>query len=98
MFISLSHLKWLAPYHQNMTPYTLSHSSLPVLPNTMPMQRSLAEQLKKHEGELIVFDGGSNPMKIGLLKKVDNSIAELSIANGESIFLQLQHIKSVHMP
>jgi hypothetical protein len=98
MFISLNHLKWLTPYQTNITPYTLSNEVLPVKPTNIPLQRSLEEQLKKFEGQLVVFDLGDNPLKIGLLKQVQNNIIELVTASGESVFWKLMHVKTVHLP
>jgi hypothetical protein len=98
MFIPLYHLKWLNLYNQDMTPYTLTSESLPVNPTKVPLQRSLEEQLKKSEGKLVVFNGGSDPMEIGLLKKVENNLVQLVMATGELVYLKLHHIKSVHFP
>ncbi len=98
MFISLSHLKWLSPYHQNIAPFNLSQEKFPVNPSTMPLLRSLEDQLKREVGKLIVFDGGSNPSKIGLLSNIDQSIIELIVANGDVVHLNLDHIKSIHFP
>jgi hypothetical protein len=98
MFVSLHHLKWLTPYTQNFTPYTLSNEMLPVNPTNTPLLRSLEEQLKKVEGKLVVIDGGGDPKKIGLLKKVDNNLLELVIASGDTVFLKISHIKSVNLP
>lgn len=98
MFISLNHLKWLTPYQTNITPYTLGNEVLPVKPTNIPLQRSLEEQLKKFEGKLIVFDLGDHPMKIGLLKQVQNDIIELVTADGKSIFWKIMHVKTIHLP
>jgi hypothetical protein len=98
MFISLKHLKVLIPYNQGTTPYTLSNEYLPVNPSNVPLVRSFENQLKKVEGRLIVVDGGGHSMKIGLLKKMENNVIELVNASGESVYLLLNHIKSVHLP
>ena len=98
MMISMHHLKWLTPYSTSVNPYTLSNEALPVNPSNVPLLRSLEDQLKKAEGKLVVFDGGCDPMKIGLLKKAENSFIELAIASGETVYLKLSHIKSVHLP
>ncbi|MES1041458.1 MULTISPECIES: DUF2642 domain-containing protein [Peribacillus] len=98
MYVSLHHLKWLTPYNQNATPYTLSKESFPVNPSDVPMLRSLEDQLKKNAGKLVVFDGGEDPMKIGMLKKAENNLVELTTANGDHVFLKLSHIKTVYMP
>jgi hypothetical protein len=98
MLISLYHLKWLIPYNLKTPPYTLSNEKFPVIPSKVPLLRSFEEQLKKWEGGLVVFDMGEDPMKIGLLKKVSDSIIELVVASGETVYLKLSHIKSVHLP
>ncbi|GMB09616.1 hypothetical protein EDD69_10657 [Thermolongibacillus altinsuensis] len=98
MFVSLNHLKWLTPYQTNITPYTLGNELLPVKPTNLSLQRTLEEQLKKTEGRLVIFDLGDHPMKIGLLKQVQNNIVELVTANGESIYWKITHLKTVHLP
>lgn len=98
MYISLSHLKWITPYNHKVIPYNLNDESLVVHPSTTPLNRSLESQLKKEIGKLVIFDGGTDPMKIGLLNKVENNQLELSIASGQSVYLKLGHIKSVHLP
>ncbi|MGE7602320.1 DUF2642 domain-containing protein [Peribacillus sp. NPDC097675] len=98
MYISLHHLKWLTPYTQNETPYTLSHEQLHMSPKTSPFYRTLADQLKKSEGKLVVFDGGMSPERIGLLKKVDNDFVEVVTAKGNRVFLKLSHVKTVYLP
>lgn len=100
MLISLHHLKWLTLYNSNVNPYTLNLNieSLPIKLSNAPLQRSLEKQLKEVEGNLVVFDMGKDPDKIGLLKKVENDLIELVIENGETMYLKLTHIKSVHVP
>lgn len=98
MLISLNHLKWLTPYQTDLTPYTLDTKALPVKPSGITLQRSLEEQLKKSEGNLVVFDMGDHPFKIGLLKLVQENIAELIIAGGETVFWKVSHLKSIHTP
>lgn len=98
MYISLSHLKWLTPYNQNISPYTLTNEKLPVKPSSAPLVRSLEEQLKKEIGELAVFDGGGEMQKIGLLKQIEDQCIELVNANGTTVFLRLNHLKSVYFP
>ncbi|MGG2027170.1 DUF2642 domain-containing protein [Gottfriedia sp. S16(2024)] len=98
MYISLSHLKWLSPYHQNVTPYSIDNANFPINPSNISPVRSFESQLKKEEGKLVIFDGGNDPMKIGLLNTIENSVIELSVASGEVVYLRLNHIKSVHLP
>ena len=96
MFISLSHLKWLSPYHKHIAPYNLSQEKFPVNPSNIPILRSLEDQLKREIGKLVVFDGGSNPLKIGLLSNIEQNLIEIIVANGDALYLNLDHIKSIH--
>lgn len=98
MYISLHHLKWLTPYTQGETPYTLRQEQFHMPPKMSPFYRTLADQLKKNEGKLVVFDGGEDPTRIGLLKKVDNNFVEVATAKGDRVFLSLPHIKTVYLP
>lgn len=98
MLISLNHLKWLTPYQSNITPYTLSNEELPVKPVSITLQRSLEEQLKRMEGNLVVLDLGDHPLKIGLLKQVQDNIIEMIVASGEKVFWKILHIKSINTP
>ncbi|ARU62817.1 DUF2642 domain-containing protein [Tumebacillus avium] len=98
IYISLEHLKWLIPYPQGTTPYSLQNSLLPVNPNPLPLSRSFDEQCKKLVGQLVVFDFADKADKIGLLKTVENSRIELINAGGESCHWNLHHLKAVHLP
>ncbi|MFD1708818.1 DUF2642 domain-containing protein [Siminovitchia sediminis] len=98
MLISMHHLKWLTPYHHQLTPYTLSNEMLPVVPTNITLSRSLEEQLQKYKGKLLVFDMGDNPDKIGLLKTIQNNIVELVTAEGDTVFWKLSHLKTSHFP
>lgn len=98
MYISLSHLKWLTPYNHKVNPYTLKNENLPVSPSNVPLLRSFEAQIKREVGKLVIFDGGIDPMKIGLLNKIENNLIELAVANGETAYLRLNHIKSYHLP
>ena len=98
VFVSLHHLKWLTPYSNELTPYSLSDKELPVRPASAPFVRNFEEQLKKYENQLVVLDLGDQSEKIGVLKEVSNNIVELITANGESMYWKLAHVKSVHLP
>jgi hypothetical protein len=98
VLVSMQHLKWFTPYSSQLTPYTLSNESLPVVPSMIPLARSFDEQLQKYKGKLVVFDLGDDPNKVGLLKEINNNIIHLINATGESIFWKQYHLKTVHLP
>ncbi|MGV4322633.1 DUF2642 domain-containing protein [Bacillus mojavensis] len=98
LFISMHHLKWFTPYSTEQTPYTLDNAQLPVVPSSVSLVRNFEEQIKKYVGQLVIFDMGEVPEKVGLLKDVSNNIIELINASGESIIWKLNHLKTMHLP
>ena len=98
MFIAMKHVKWLIPYPPNATPYSLNNENLPLRPVSIPLARSFDEQLKKLENQLVIIDGGENTEQIGLLQKVRNNKAILITADGETVYRNLDHIKTIQLP
>lgn len=96
MFVSMNHLKWLIPYSPDLTPYSLNKQPLPIV--NITLSRTFAEQCKKLEGSLVVFDLGDNPNKIGLLEKANSQIMELINADGNKQCWNIHHLKTVYMP
>jgi hypothetical protein len=97
MFISLNHLKWLIPYTNNQRPYGLSNANLPVNPSNITFARSFEVQIEKLTGELIVFNIAENEHVIGKVKEIKDNFVELISAKGDPVFINLQHIKTIHM-
>ncbi len=98
MFISMNHVKWLIPYPQNTTPYLLDNQKFQLSPPPSTLARSLEEQLKKFENQLVILDGGDNSEKIGFLQKVRNNKITLITAEGEQVYRNVEHIKTIHLP
>ena len=98
MFIAMKHVKWLIPYPPNATPYSLNNENLPLLPVSTPLARSFDEQLKKFENQLVIIDGGENTEQIGLLQKVRNNKVILITAERETVYRNIEHIKTIQLP
>lgn len=98
IYIPMYHLKWLIPYSIDKTPFSIDRERFPVSPSTLPLTRTFEEQVHKLVGEVVVFDLGFHPNKIGLLNKIEDNMIELVSGNGENLFLNMHHIKSVHSP
>jgi hypothetical protein len=97
MFISLNHLKWLIPYTNNQRPYGLGNANLPLNPTNITFARSFEVQIDKLVGELIVFNIGENENVIGKVEGVKNNFVKLITAKEDPVYVNLQHIKTVHM-
>ncbi|MBM7656230.1 DUF2642 domain-containing protein [Neobacillus cucumis] len=98
MFISMNHVKCIIPYPPNTTPYSLDNQKLQLNPPSTSLARSFEEQLKKVENQLVILDGGEHSEKIGLLQKVRNNKAILITAEGEKVYRNLEHIKTIQLP
>lgn len=98
VLVSMRHLKTLIPYGPNVTPYSMNPAAFPVSPNTMPLARTMDQQLKKLEGEFVVLNLGERQSHIGLLKSADTPIVELITSGGASVFMHMDHVKTVHKP
>ena len=98
MFIAMKHVKWLIPYPPNATPYSLNNENLPLMPVSTPLARSFDEQLKKFENQLVIIDGGENTEQIGLLQKVRNNKVILITAERETVYRNVEHIKTIQLP
>ncbi|WP_419872056.1 DUF2642 domain-containing protein [Candidatus Pristimantibacillus sp. PTI5] len=98
VIVSLQHMKYLIPYHPNLTPYTLTPEQFPLRPSPLTLARTFDQQLRKLIGEFVVLDLGENSNKIGVLKSVDQNMIELANASGNAVFLHFDHVKTVHIP
>ncbi len=98
MMVSLNHLKWLIPYPLSLTPYSLNNNTFPLNPSPIPLSRTFEQQCKRYEGNLVVFDLADHPNKIGLLQHVDNNMVKLIVANGEKVFWNMHHLKTINIP
>ncbi|WP_282936449.1 DUF2642 domain-containing protein [Paenibacillus sp. RC67] len=98
VYIPMQHMKYIIPYDPNVTPYSLTQEKFPLSPSTITLARTFDQQLKKLEGQFVVLDIGENPNKIGQLKSLQNNLIELVAAGGETLFLHMDHIKTVHLP
>ena len=68
------------------------------MPVSTPLARSFDEQLKKFENQLVIIDGGENTEQIGLLQKVRNNKAILITAERETVYRNIEHIKTIQLP
>lgn len=98
VYISLKHLKWLIPYKENQVPYALNKNELPMNPLNITLARTFEEQLIKMAGKIMVFDLGEESNKIGKMAKIDEGHIEILKARDAKMYVNIQHVKSVHCP
>ncbi len=98
VYISLQHLKWLIPYQDQQTPYALSKENLHVNPFAIPLARTFEEQLKRFMNQMVILDLGHDQNKVGQLQTIENNIVKLITARQIPSFVNLRHIKTIHIP
>ncbi|KML43628.1 hypothetical protein [Cytobacillus firmus] len=96
MLISLYHLKWLIPYVSDLRPYGLGNEKLPLIPANISLARSLEVQIEKMAGELIIINLGEYYQAIGKVASLENNFIELVTAKQDNIFINMQHVKTIH--
>lgn len=96
LFIPNFHLKWLIPYPDIVTPFTLPQNSHQTQPSPVKQARTFEEHMKRMIGSIVAFDLGTNPEMVGYLQNVRNQTAELVSANQKRYYWHLHHIKTAH--
>lgn len=96
MLVSLNHLKWLIPYTASQRPYSLTNQQLPLNPLNISLARTLEVQIEKMTNELVILNIGENPNFIGKLNSLQNNFIELITAREETVYLNMQHVQTVH--
>ncbi|WP_075619613.1 hypothetical protein [Paenisporosarcina indica] len=93
LLIPITHLKWIVP-HLDKRPYNVNNNLMNS--SKVALADTFEEQIKKLIGEVVLFDLGKNSDKIGLIKNFENNMVELITGDGQTVFLNLFHIKSIH--
>lgn len=96
VYVSVDHVKYIVPYPSNVTPFSLGLEHFPMQPASMPLSRTLQQQMKKLEKEIVILNLEGKPHRAGLLKRVENNLIELVQAGGSTIVVHADHIKTIH--
>lgn len=94
IILPTAHIKWLIPYLSK-TPYQIKNESSKAIPGES-FAHTLEEQLKTFTGKIVIFGFGKDPQNVGLLLKVGKNLVELITGDGQILYLNIDHIKSLH--
>lgn len=97
-FISLDDLIWLVPYPEDIMPYSLHYPVMQLHPISISFPRTFIELCQRLVGNLVVFDLGDNPDKVGVLVRAGSKEIELINAGGDKVLWPVQDIKMVNTP
>ncbi|MFF2752273.1 DUF2642 domain-containing protein [Psychrobacillus sp. NPDC058041] len=96
MYISIKHLKWLIPYSQNEKPYGLDYKKLPLQISNELLASTFEAQVENLKDTIVVLNIGGSKSHIGKINNVHEQIIEIQGARSHSIYLNLDHIKTLH--
>ena len=96
IYIKIEHLKWLIPYSNNHSPYKLSDNDFQVQTFNENLSNTFEKQIENLKNKLVVFNQGENVNHIGRMNNIKGHIVELQTARGNSIYLNLYHLKSMY--
>ena len=94
VILPIAHIKWLIPYLSK-TPYQIKTDQSKVIPRES-FAHTFEDQLKTFTGKIVIFGFGKDPQNVGLLLKVGNNLVELITGDGQILYLNIDHIKSLH--
>lgn len=97
VYVSVNHVKYIVPYPPAITPFSLGPEHFPMQPASMPLSRTMDQQLKKMEGELVILNLEGKPYRAGFLKNAGNNLIELILAGGSKLIIHADHVKTVHL-
>lgn len=96
MYISTKHLKWLIPYTTNDAPYGLNNNySNPLMNETLV--NTFKTQIEKLIDKMIVFNIGGSKSHIGKIINVEEQVVELEKVRAAKDYLNIDHIKTIHL-
>ena len=95
MYISINHLKWLIPYSPNEKYYGLDED-ISMKINEDTLSNTFETQVEKFKDKMVVLNIGGNRSHMGKIKNVQLKIVELQRARTAPIYVNIDHIKTLH--
>lgn len=96
MYIAINHLKWLIPYVNNENPYGQIKGEGTFQTDTDSLENTFEAQVEKLKSSIVVLNIGGKHSHIGKINNVEKQIIEMKTARIVPIYLNLDHIKTLH--
>ena len=98
VYIPLHHLQWLIPYTQNERPYGLDvDDDFSSKPNHESFAKIFEVQVEKFKNKVVIFNIAGNKNHIGKINQVKEQVVEIQTARMQPVYLNLHHIKTLHL-
>ena len=96
VYIAKKHLKWLIPYTPNERPYDLSESELNGQQIEKGFKEKFDDQLVMLLNKLVVLNFGEKLHHIGKILNINNQMLELKTVKEKSMYVNVEHIQTIH--
>ena len=97
MYIPIAHLKWLIPYVQNESLYGLNEKNRIVRSNSGVLANTFKKQIEKFVHRIVVLNIGGVKSHNGKISSIDEQIIEIQKARTNAMYLNINHIKTLHL-
>ncbi|MFJ8066495.1 DUF2642 domain-containing protein [Psychrobacillus sp. NPDC096426] len=97
MYIPIAHLKWLIPYAQNESPYGLDEKHSILQSNSEVLATTFKKQIEKFTNKIVVLNIGGIKSYNGKINNIDDQLMEVQKARKNAIYLNIDHIKTLHL-
>lgn len=97
MYIPIAHLKWLIPFTQNESLYGLDEKRGIVQSNSEVLANTFIKQIEKFVHKIAVFNIGGIKSHNGKINSIEDQMMEVQKARSNAIYLNIDHIKTLHL-
>lgn len=97
MYIALEHIKWLIPLAQDYKLFGLDNNSVPLQSNSEKVTDTLESQVVQLKNNIVFLNVGERESFVGKINNIEQQIVEFHLENSSSVFLNLRHIKTLHL-
>lgn len=97
MYIPIAHLKWLIPYTQNENLYGLDEKNSTLQSNKEVLATTFKKQIENFSNKLVVLNIGGVKSHNGKINNIKDQLMEVQKARTNAIYLNINHIKTLHL-
>lgn len=97
MYIPIAHLKWIIPYVQNESLYGINEKNKIVGSNSGVLANTFKKQIGNFIHRIVVLNIGGIKSHNGKINNIDEQIMEIQKARTDALYLNINHIKTLHL-
>lgn len=96
VYIPKAHVKWIIPFTPNNRPYGLAESQVNGHGSCRKFKDNFEEQLNMLINKLVILNLGDKSYHTGKILSISHQMVELQTAKKKSIYINTEHIQTIH--